>query len=199
MADTDEIQEQEEQQEPAIKEGGEGGKRSMVGRLLPWIIMLLIVVVCAGAGFGLGRLFAASRTSGQPGSDSSQNSTNQMDELKAHGDLDEGSKTVWYYDMEPVVANLNEPNVSRYVRASLTLEISNEVDQKKGTAFLDEKKPILVDLLFVYLSSLRIEDVRGDKNLKSIQAHIRDDFNEKLFPNSKPQIKRVLIKEFPIQ
>lgn len=199
MADIDETQEQqeqEEQQKPAIEQGG---KRSMVGRLLPWIIMVVIVAVCAGAGFGLGRLFAASRASGQAGSDSAQDSTNQMDDLKADGNLDEGSKTVWYYDLEPVVANLNEPNVSRYVRASLTLEISNEVDEKKGTTFLDEKKPILVDMLFVYLSSLRIEDVRGDKNLKSIQAHICEAFNEKLFPNSKPQIKRVLIKEFPIQ
>ncbi len=197
MADIDEIQDQEEQQEPAVEIGG---RKSIAGRLLPWIIMLVIVVVCAGAGFGLGRLFAASRTSGQPGSSSpAQVSTNQTDELKADGNMDEGSKSVWYYDLEPVVANLNEPNVSRYVRASLTLEMSNEVDQKKCTAFLDEKKPILVDLLFVYLSSLRIEDVRGDKNLKSIQAHICDEFNEKLFPNSKPQIKRVLIKEFPIQ
>ena len=199
MADTEDIQEQQEQQdqqEPAMEKDD---KKSMVGRLLPWIIMVLVVAVSAGAGFGLGRLFAASRTSEQAGSGSAQNATNQMDQLKADGDSEDGGKTVWYYDLEPVVANLNEPNVSRYVRASLTLEISNEMDEKKGTAFLDEKKPILVDLLFVYLSSLRLEDVRGDKNLKSIQAHICDAFNEKLFPNSKQQIKRVLIKEFPIQ
>lgn len=196
MADTDEIQEQQEQNEPAIEKGG---KRSLVGRLLPWAVLVVVVAVCAGAGFGLGRLFAASRNPEASGTKSTQDASSQMDDLKADGDLENGPKTVWYYDLEPVVANLNEPSVSRYVRASLTLEISNEVDEKKGTAFLDEKKPILIDLLFVYLSSLRLEDVRGDKNLKSVQVHICDSFNEKLFPGSKPQIKRVLIKEFPIQ
>jgi len=97
------------------------------------------------------------------------------------------------------VANLNEPSVTRFVRASLTLEMSAEMDVEKGTAFLDEKKPILINWLTVYLSSLGLEDIRGDKNLRSIQSHIRDAFNEKLFPDSKPQIKQVLIKEFPVQ
>jgi len=196
MADIDETQDQQEQQEPAVQKDG---KKSVVGRLLPWIVMVIVVAVSAGAGFGLGRMFAASRVSEEGGSDSTQNATSQTDQLKADGNSEDADKTVWYYDLEPVVANLNEPNVSRYVRASLTLEMSNEMDKKKGAAFLDEKKPILVDLLFVYLSSLRLEDVRGDKNLKSIQAHICDAFNEKLFPNSKQQIKRVLIKEFPVQ
>jgi len=196
MADIDEIREQEEQEEPATEKDY---KKSVVVRLLPWVVMVVVVAVCAGAGFGLGRLFAASRTSGPAGANSKPDRSSQMDNLKADGELASSSKTVWYYDLEPVVANLNEPNASRYVRASLTLEMSTEVDQKKGTAFLDEKKPILIDLLFVYLSSLRLEDIRGDKNLKSIQSHICDAFNEKLFPNSKPQIKRVLIKEFPVQ
>ena len=73
------------------------------------------------------------------------------------------------------------------------------MNQKKGGAFLDEKKPILTDMLFVYLSGLSLKDIQGDKNLKSIQSRIREFFNEKLFPDSKPQIKRVLIKEFPVQ
>jgi flagellar basal body-associated protein FliL len=98
-----------------------------------------------------------------------------------------------------VIANLNEPGVSRYVRASFTLEMSGETDQKKGSALLDEKKPILTDMLFVYLSSLSLRDIQGDKNLKSVQSRVRELFNEKLFPDSKPQIKRVLIKEFPVQ
>jgi flagellar basal body-associated protein FliL len=77
--------------------------------------------------------------------------------------------------------------------------MSSETDRKKGSAFLDDKKPILTDMLFVYLSGLSLEDIQGDKNLKSIQSRIRELFNEKLFPDSKPQIKRVLIKEFPVQ
>jgi len=77
--------------------------------------------------------------------------------------------------------------------------MSADMDVKKSTAFLDEKKPILINWLTVYLSSLGLEDIRGDKNLRSIQSQIRDAFNEKLFPDSKPQIKQVLIKGFPVQ
>jgi hypothetical protein len=54
-------------------------------------------------------------------------------------------------------------------------------------------------LLTVYLSSLGLEDIRGDKNLRSIQSRVREVFNENLFPGAKPQIKNVLIKEFPVQ
>ncbi len=125
--------------------------------------------------------------------------SNQVEDLTADNDSTNDSEKVWYYELDPVIANLNEPGVSRYVRASFTLEISAETDQKKGAAFLDEKKPILTDMLFVYLSGLSLKDIQGDKNLKSIQSRVRELFNERFFPDSKPQIKRVLIKEFPVQ
>ncbi len=196
MADADDIKEQEEQEgqeEQKKPEAEKSDKKSKIARFLPWIIMVVVVLICAGAGLSVGRLFAGSGT--PEGSDA----LSLTEDLKADNDSAEGSGKVWYYDLEPVVANLNEPTVTRYVRASLTLEMSADMDVKKGTAFLDEKKPILINWLTVYLSSLGLEDVRGDNNLRSIQSHIRDAFNEKFFPDSKSQIKQVLIKEFPVQ
>jgi flagellar basal body-associated protein FliL len=193
MADVDDTKQQEEQKGP---EAEKSDKKSFIGRFLPWIIMVVVVAVCAGAGFGLGRLFAGS---GTPDSDPNADDSIPTEDLKADDDSAGESQGVWYYDLEPVIANLNEPTVTRYVRASLTLEMSSDVDEKKGTAFLDAKKPILVNWLFVYLSGLSLEDIRGDKNLKTIQSHIRDAFNEMLFPDSKPQILQILIKEFPVQ
>ncbi|MHC4556818.1 MAG: flagellar basal body-associated FliL family protein [Planctomycetota bacterium] len=196
MADADDTKEQEEQKDP---EAEKSDKKSLVGRFLPWIIMAVVVSLCAGAGFSLGRLFAGSRTPQAAESDSGSDESAKTEDLKADDDSTEESTEVWYYDLDPVVANLNEPSVTRYVRASLTLEISSEVDKKKGSAFLDSKKPILINWLNVYLSSLSLEDIRGDKNLKSIQSQVREAFNEELFPDSKPPIKQVLIKEFPVQ
>ena len=83
-----------------------------------------------------------------------------MDDL-----ITKGSDKTWYYELDPVVANLNEPSVTRYVRAVFILEISSEIDRKKGTAFLEEEEPILIDWLTVYLSSMGLEDIRSDKNL----------------------------------
>jgi len=205
MADEDDIKEQEEQEgqegqeeqkDPKVEKSD---KKSLIARILPWIIMFIVVLICAGAGFSVGRLFAGSRTPQADKSGSESVASAQTEDLKADKDSSKESGKFWYYELDPVVANLNEPTVTRYVRASLMLEMSSEMDEKKGTAFLDEKKPILIDWLTVYLSSLSLEDVRGDKNLRSIQSHIRDAFNEELFPDSKSQIKQVLIKEFPVQ
>lgn len=199
MADADDIREQQDQQEPEDSKAEKSDKKSLIARLLPWVIMLVVVLVCAGAGFKAGRLFAGSRTPEELEPAPKPETPKQTEQLKADEGSSKESGKVWYYDLDPVVANLNEPTVTRYVRASLTLEMSSEMDAKKGAAFLDEKKPILVNWLTVYLSSLSLEDVRGDKNLRSIQAHIRDAFNEQLFPDSPSQIKQVLIKEFPVQ
>jgi len=187
---------QEGQQNP---EAEKSDKKSLIARFLPWVIMVVVVLICAGAGFSVGRLFAGPGTPETDISGSGADAQRAADNLKADSGSADGSGKVWYYDLDPVVANLNEPTVTRYVRASLTLEMSADMDVKEGTSFLDEKKPILVNWLTVYLSSLSLEDIRGDKNLRSIQSNVRDAFNEKLFPDSKSQIKQVLIKEFPVQ
>lgn len=202
MADADDKkekkgqQDQEKQQNPGAEKST---KKSLIARFLPWVIVVVVVLVCVGGGFTVGRIFAGPGTLEADASGSGADAQKPPDKLKANDDSAENSDRVWYYDLDPVVANLNEPTVTRYVRASFTLEMSADMDVKDGTAFLDEKKPILINWLTVYLSSLSLDDIRGDKNLRSIQSHVRDAFNEKLFPDSQAQIKQVLIKEFPVQ
>ncbi len=159
--------------------------------------MVVVAVLCAGAGLGLGRLFAGSGTP-QTVEPSQQVKSTQAENLKVDGSK-AGSQKTWYYELEPVVANLDVPGITRYVRATITLEISAEVDQQKGGVFLEEKKPVLTSWLTIYLASLTLEDIRGDRNLRRIQSQILDAFNEKLFPDAKPQIKHILFKEFAIQ
>ncbi len=200
MADVDETKQQEKKEKPEKQEAKktEGGdKKSLVGRFLPKIIVAVVVVIFAGAGFTLGRLFAGSPTPQTPGA-SEQDQSAQVENLEAKGSAGDAQQT-WYFNLDPVVANLDVADVTRYVRASLILEVSSEVDEKKGTAFFDEKKPILTNWLTVYLASLGLDDVRGDKNLMRIQSQVRDAFNEKLFPDSKPKIKYVLLGEFAVQ
>jgi flagellar basal body-associated protein FliL len=202
MADEDDIKEQQDEQEQPEQQDSKAeksGKKSLIARFLPWVILVVVVLICVGAGLFVGRLFAGSPEPETMESDTKPDASKQTEKPKADKDSSKESGKFWYYELDPVVANLNEPTVTRYVRASLTLEMSAEMDQKDGTAFLDEKKPVLINWLTVYLSSLSLDDVRGDKNLRSIQAHIRDAFNEQLFPDSKSQIKQVLIKEFPVQ
>jgi flagellar basal body-associated protein FliL len=202
MADEDDIKEQQDEQEQPEQQDSKaekGDKKSLIARLLPWLILVVVVLICAGAGLFVGRLFTGSTEPETMDPGIKPDTQKQTEKPKADKDSSKESGKFWYYELDPVVANLNEPTVTRYVRASLTLEISADLDQKEGRAFLDEKKPILINWLTVYLSSLSLDDVRGDKNLRSIQSHIRDAFNEQLFTDSKSQIKQVLIKEFPVQ
>lgn len=194
MADEDDAKKQEQEQKEDPK--AESGDKKASGGRLQWIIIAVVVIVGAGSGFALGRLLGASGTT-----ESAQGGPTKAEDLTADTTDSTGGKSQesWYYDLAPVVANLDAPGVTRYIRLSLTLEISSEIDVKKGTAFIEEKRPILTNWLTIYLAGLSLEDIRGDRNLKRIQSQIVDAFNEKLFPDAKPQVKTVLFKEFAIQ
>jgi len=199
MAEADETKEQEQEQEQTDEpKAQEGEKKSFVKGLLSKMTIPVVILVFAGAGLGLGR-FLAGPAEAEAADPNQQEQPNQMDELKVDGSAADSQKN-WYYEtLDPVVANLDEPGVTRYVRVTLVLEMSSEVDQKKGTVFIDEKKHIMANWLNIFLASLGIEDIRGDRNLRTIQSRIRDSFNEILFPDAKPQIQHVLFKEFAVQ
>jgi flagellar basal body-associated protein FliL len=195
MADTDETK-KENPKEEAKAEKGE--KKSLIKRLLPVVIIIVIVGLFSGAGFCLGKLLAPD-ASNPDGTEAEAAEPDKAEVAQADVDSKDGSKKVWYYDFEPVVANLNEPSVARYVSLTITLQIGSDLSEKDGKAIIDEKIPILTDWLTVYLAGLSLDDIRGDKNLKSIQAQILDAFNEKLFPDSKPRIKHILFRNFAVQ
>ena len=173
------------------------GGGGVAGRLVPWLITALLVIVLAAAGFIVGRLFGtrgrAQSASGAQLSDSSTTDETQMPPLQP----DTGE--TWYYELDSVIANLNEPGVTRYVRVGLTLEIAGTLSEKEGIAFLDQKKPVMKHWLTLYLSNQTIEDARGEMNLTRMQTQISDLFNEGLFPGAARPIRRVLFKEFSIQ
>lgn len=192
----------DEEQEKGGEQAEKTDRKASTGGILQWAITAAAVLLFAVAGFALGRLLKGSPPPDPETADQDESSQqiepNQIQDLLVE-DSSADSEKNWYYDLEPAVANLDVPGVTRYVRAALTLEISPEVDAQKGTVYLQQKTPLLKDWLTIYLASLSLEDIRGDRNLKRIQSQILDSFNEKLFPDAKPQIKKVLFKEFAIQ
>jgi flagellar basal body-associated protein FliL len=183
--------EEERTEEQAPKEEGEAKPKSLIAKLLPWVILLIITAASAAGGFGLSSMLAA------PGGEKA--AEGQKEEAVQTKKDDGKSAKLWYHPLEPVTANLDEPGAARYVRAVLVLEMSPELKEDEGKKFLEQMNPTIVDWLHVYLMSLTLDDVTGKNNINRVQAQILDSLNELLWPNSKPMIKRVLIKEFPIQ
>ncbi len=166
-----------------------------MAKMLPWLIVAAVVVVFATGGFLVGRLFGTRGQAQTASAGQSLPDEGQLKKLDPAADKTEG----WFYELEPALANLNEPGVTRYVRISLTLNVTSAWAQEEATLFLDQKKPLLKHWLTLYLADQTTEDMRGEKNLVRMQTQIRDIFNQGLFPDSEPRINDILFKEFAIQ
>ena len=200
MADTDDEKKKEEEEaktEDAKPEkdeqAGQAGKKN---GLLAWIIIAVVVVLLAGSGFVMGRLLAGSsspQTTEPSQEDSKEKETTQ-------DDLNTTAKGTWYYnDLESVVVNPDEPGATRFIRVGLILEISSGLSEDKAKELIDAQKPPLINWLNFYFKSLTLDEMRNERDMKRILSQTCDAFNEMLFPDAKPQIKRILIREFNIQ
>lgn len=176
---------------PAPTEGGKIG----------WMFWVMLGAVAAGA---LSGGFALSQLLGGTDSECPAAQTAETDKVEKNFDefllKNSQNQPAWIYEgLEAIVSNLDEPGVTRYVRVTVSLEMSPEMDRAKGEAYLNERKLVLRDWLTTYFAGLSLEDVRGSRNLEKIKRHIREQFNELLFPNSRPYIQRVLFREFAVQ
>ncbi len=168
------------------------------GGLLQWIILAAAILVFAAVGFILGRLLNKGPVTAEAQTATQQESEQQDKSMDLLLDKAAGTKG-WYYDLEAVATNLSEPGSTRYVRAALTLEMLPKVDKAKATGFLDERQPIMINLLNIYFAGLTVEDLNSNKDMRRIQAELVDIFNESLFPDGKPLIKSILFREFGVQ
>ncbi len=192
---------EKDQEEPQEEQGQKNSKMSakMKEMIVSWSVMGGIILAFALSGFFLGKVLVetlrpepivAAQIAGMAQSGQSETTPEQ--------DTVDGGKT-WFYDLLPVVANLDEPGATRYIRTTLTLEIYDALDEDDGKELLKKKAPHMRNWLTIYLASLSLDDARGEKNLKRIQAQVLEEFNQMLFPNEKPQIGHILLKDFAIQ
>jgi len=193
MADTDDKKKKEDTKAEKDEQSKQAGTKISI---LMWTIMAVIVGLLAGSGFVLGRLFAGSSSIETAESFQENPQTKEM----MSDDSETDSKGTWYYnDLESVVVNPDEPGATRFVRVGLILEISSELSKDKAKELIETQKPLLINWLNLYFKSLTLDEMENDRDIKRILSQICDSFNEILFPDAKPQIKRILIREFNIQ
>ncbi|MHC4212319.1 MAG: flagellar basal body-associated FliL family protein [Planctomycetota bacterium] len=199
MADEENV-EQKQQDAPEKtttkdeKTGDSSDKKSLIAKILPMLIILIVAAIGAAGGFTTARVVAAKLNPKDPNNLKQAQSDKPKERVKA-----DDENGVWYYQHEPVVSCLDEDDVKRYIRATLTFAISSSLPEEEGKALFKEKTPLITNYLTIYLASLNLDSVRGGNNLRKIRSQICDDLNEKLFPDQKHIIKEILFKEWAIQ
>ena len=171
----------------AASDGNE--KNGKLAKILGILLPVGIFVVFANAGYFASGLnvpapAGAEQTEAVPDSD---NSTG--------GDDD---KVQFHHDLEPIVVNLNEPQVTRYLRVVLSFAIIDK-DRSDAIETIEKNAEDMKNWLIVYLSDLSLEEVRGAKNINRVRREIQDSLNERLWPGKRPLIADVRLKEWIIQ
>lgn len=182
------------------KPAAEAKKDSKPNPMIKLIIIAVAALVAIGAAAFVGGTMA-NKAGADPAAQAESQPANDAEAVSAeeqHGDgAHKGDSQFGYVDMEPIIVNLDEPRLARYVRANITLAVKG--DAKPVAEIVEKKMPELKSWLTVYLSGCTLEDVRGPKNLNRICREIREAFNDQLWPGAKPQIEKVLLKEFAVQ
>jgi len=186
VAEQEQTEEQTESKTPASGSGF---------TLYTWLILGVVTLVGSTGGFALSQLFGSPDPTTAEVVDETVNQDEAINAMLA----EQADQMPWVEEFEPVLANLDEPGVTRYVRVTITLEMSSELDEIKGREFLGTKKMLVRDWLTTYLAGLSLEDVRGSRNLNRIKKDVLDECNKLLFPKGQPFVERIFFKEFAVQ
>ena len=184
-------------------EGTADGDAPPGKRRLFFILCAGVALAAGGAGYAVAVITAdqqplspASAEAGE--SPTPEEGTKSADDALPDPKPAEETENYAYKDLEAITVNLDEPRLARYVHATVTLAIPEE-DFATASAAIDAETRVLRDWLTVYLTSLTLDDVRGPANLNRIRREILDAFNQELWPEGKPLIRKVLFKEFAVK
>lgn len=185
----------EEKDQPKSKDAAKEESTTKISPLV-WAVMLTTVILLSASGFVLGRLMAG--TESEPPEPQEENQIEVTDpETLLASDPAQGT---WYYDkLDSIIVNPDEPGARRFVRVGLILGMSEKLDQEKAQTLIENKNPLLINWLNLYFKGLSLSQMENERDMNRILSQIRDGFNEILFPESEPQIEKVLIREFNIQ
>ncbi len=99
---------------------------------------------------------------------------------------------------EPVVVNLGEERLTRFLRVKLLLVV-DESEAKEAGELLQRQKPFLKSWLIGYLSDQSLLEVSRAIGVNRIRREIRDQFNAFLYPDGTERIHDILFDEFYVQ
>lgn len=158
------------------------------GSVVPWI---LVGLLAAGAGGTVPLML--------------QGATTEEEEVEPPPfELPDPEETVFISFADPeakddqIVVNLNEGNMTRYLRVVVEFQVAKNYEQE----FIDklkEDRVLLRSWLIGRISDKNLEGVRGAAGQNRLRREIQDHFNSVLFPDGYDRIYDVLFSEFAVQ
>lgn len=183
-----------------VQHGNENKPEEKGLGMLTWLILGGIVLVGVGGGYGLAMLSAGTvPVENEQLEEEIVAQTEETETLDAESGSAVEEAGTWEVQLDPVIANLDEPGVTRYIRATLILQFSDELDEGSNREIIEAKKSELIDWLYTYMAGLSLDEVQGTRCIERFKMKILRNFNDLLFPGDKPMLKRILTKEFQVQ
>jgi flagellar basal body-associated protein FliL len=187
--------------EAANQAGGDAPSPGGLAAIIRLAVAVVIVAATAGGGYFTARAFSrpakAEATTEAPAEPSEKG---KEKEKEGHGKEGEAGSTGEFkcYKMDSIIANLNEPRLARYIRATVVLSIKTS-DFKVVESELEANKSRIKDWMTRYLMGCTLDDVRGRDNHNRIRKEIQASLNEQLWPKQRPLIAEIFFEEFNVQ
>ncbi|MDG1894886.1 MAG: flagellar basal body-associated FliL family protein [Fuerstiella sp.] len=158
---------------------GSAGK----GSPIPWI---LVTLLCGGMGVAVPFLM--------PPSSEAPADEPKPQPIFEPPDPDDTA----FVPFESVVVNLNEGQLTRYLRVTVTHQVPKE-EEEDIVLKLEEKRAVLKNWLLNQISDKSLEEIRGGAGQNRLRREVRDQFNSVLFPDGYDRIFNVLFDEYNVQ
>ena len=155
----------------------QGGSKTLI------IVAVILVLVLAGAAVGL-RFFAPGLIPGW--------GTKPGEQGAGESGSDQGSGLGMLYPMKPFIVNLIDPSGRRYLKATLSLELSGPLVKNE----IDQRLPQIQDAILVLLSSKTFDDINTIQGKDRLRSEIMNRCNVFITTG---QIKNVYFSEFVVQ
>ncbi len=153
----------EEENLIAAEGGHDTEKRVSSKKLMLFIILPILLILAGGAGLYFSGMLD-SVLNKKPAVTEEQ-SKEAKDKEKAEADAGPG----YYYDMPDILVNMNDSgNKSRYLKLSMSLELSSKAQEPKLLAVM----PRITDNFQTYLRELRVEDLRGSAGIYRLRQEL---------------------------
>ena len=170
----------EEEEEETNEEKEEKKK----GGILPLIFNFLFIAVAVSAGFFTPVLLSSCAT-GETGE--------KQTKVIPREDIE-----IEYIEFGKVTANLDEPNLTRYLKVNISLGVASR-NKTTVAREVENNKPLLQNWLCSHLASQSMSRIKGESGQTRLRREIKDEFNNLLFLDGPEAIQQVLFLEFNVQ